>query len=199
MTCEKHTTRNIHPSKLLTFTPTMRSMYKMKVPSGGGKRAGRWGGGRNGSSKSGGGWKWLLRGSLWELVIVIDAQPWSPPPFNRDPPAPSSLYHCYSWGRPICMDINWGSTRFSRVPWLCVSVSLSTCATQRDCWTFFRAEKERAWKKGAVVLTPFCQFPGESGRQVLTTSTRFHGTAQSLLTGIFLTEYTTVHKYRITF
>lgn len=44
MTCEKHTTRNIHPSKLLTFTPTMRSMYKMKVPSGGGKRAGRWGG-----------------------------------------------------------------------------------------------------------------------------------------------------------
>lgn len=31
MTCEKHTTRNIHPSKLLTFTPTMRSMYKMKI------------------------------------------------------------------------------------------------------------------------------------------------------------------------
>lgn len=31
MTCEKHTTSNIHPSTLLTFTPTMRSMYKMKL------------------------------------------------------------------------------------------------------------------------------------------------------------------------
>lgn len=39
MTCEKHTTRNIHPSTLLTFTPTMRSMYKMTVvESGQGKR-----------------------------------------------------------------------------------------------------------------------------------------------------------------